>query len=66
MTDRYAIEERVCVSTLSMPSVGVTFWEALDLAFEAGFGGIEIVPADFQGNTRFPRTIVSVGEDMRI
>jgi len=44
-----------------MPSHGESFAEALDLAYEAGFRTIEVVPADFQGNTGYPVTRLSVG-----
>ena len=33
-------EDRIGVSTLFMPAHGVSLWEALDLAHEAGFGSI--------------------------
>ena len=59
--DESIIEERIGVSTLFMPARGVSLWDALDLAHEAGFGSVEIVPTDFQGNVGFPRTIMSVG-----
>ena len=56
-----SLDQRIGVSTLWMPSTGVTFWEAIDKAYEEGFGSIEIIPADFHGIAGYPRTVMSVG-----
>ena len=56
-----SLEQRIGVSTLFMPATGVSLWQALDVAYEAGFGAIEIIPADFHGNCGYPRTVMSVG-----
>ena len=56
-----SLEQRIGVSTLFMPATGISLWEALDVAYEAGFGAVEIIPADFHGNCGYPRTVMSVG-----
>ena len=63
-SNEFGLEQRIGVSTLFMPATGVSLWEALDAAYEAGFGGIEIIPADFHGNCGYPRTVMSVGFDL--
>ncbi len=55
------LEQRIGVSTLFMSSTGVSLWEALDQAYEAGFGSIEIIPADFHCISGYPRAVMSVG-----
>lgn len=61
MRNKSLVEERIGVSTLFMPSTGISLWDALDEAYEAGYGSIEIVPCDFQGCNGFPQTVMSVG-----
>jgi sugar phosphate isomerase/epimerase len=60
-TSELSLEQRIGVSTLFMPATGITLWEALDVAYDAGFGSIEIIPADFHGCNGYPRTMMSVG-----
>jgi sugar phosphate isomerase/epimerase len=60
-TNKLSLEQRIGVSTLFMPGTGISLWEALDASYDAGFGAIEIVPADFHGICGYPRTIMSVG-----
>ncbi len=55
------LEERLGVSSLWMPDNGETLWETIDLAYGLNFRSIEIVPADFQGNSGYPTTRFSVG-----
>ncbi|MFH0962737.1 MAG: sugar phosphate isomerase/epimerase family protein [Planctomycetota bacterium] len=58
-------KQRIGVSTLFMPaSRAETFFDALDLAFEAGWRCIEIVPGLWHGNAGYPRTRWSVGIDL--
>lgn len=56
-----SLEKRIGVSTLWMPCNGETLWEAIDRAYEAGFHSIEVIPADYQGNSGSTRTRPSVG-----
>lgn len=63
MTAR-SLKDRIGVSTHTMPCNGETLWEALDMAHEAGFRALDIVPATYQGNSGYPATRLSVGIDL--
>jgi sugar phosphate isomerase/epimerase len=52
----------VGISTHFLPSAhGESLLDAIDLVARAGFGGFELVPADFQGVIGSPTTIRNVG-----
>jgi len=65
MTEK-SVQERIGVSTLFMQSNSETetVWEGLDLAWEAGFSAVEIVPTNCQGHSGWPRTRFCVGVDL--
>ena len=53
---------RFGVSTHFLPAThGETLLRAIEMVRAAGFGGFELVPADYQGNIGYPYTVRNVG-----
>ncbi len=54
--------DTVGISTHFLPAAqGESLYDAVEMVSEAGFGGFELVPADFQGVIGSPTTIRNVG-----